>query len=264
MEKSWELAVGYSSNNWIFLLSDDDIIGKEFLSDINFDQLTEDSLYLTRSNIIDESNISKGMCLSPPNHLYEKQKILELFFNHKIQEHLSLMVFHRKIYKKTNGFTFAGYPTGLYIDTIFHGKAFANCDKVFVAKGTVFSRRESSTQQSSKFYSDSRVNEYFDIITKAFMQDPEFCKAVLMRFRSEKRYKEYLIKFRFFVEWDKLHNLIYNKDCIYKTKFLINYFLYWRLSLNFKIFCFIYVFLYPFKKYLGKNVGILKTIRAKL
>ena len=154
MEKSWNFAIGFASKDWIFLLSDDDTIGSGFLNDIDFNKLTDSSLYLTRTQIIDENHIIKGNCFSPSKNFYHKCEILDLFFNHKIQDHLSLMVFHRNLYKKIKGFSFAGYPTGLYIDTIFHGIAFANCDQVFIAKENVFYRRESSTQQSSKFYSD--------------------------------------------------------------------------------------------------------------
>ena len=261
MEKSWELAIGYSSNDWIFLLSDDDVIGSGFLSDIDFDKLTEDSLYLTRTQIIDENNIIKGSCFSPTKNFYHKSEILELFFNHKIQDHLSLMVFHKNLYQKIKGFCFAGYPTGLYIDTIFHGKAFANCDQVFIAKDNVFYRRESSTQQSSKFYSDSRVNEFFEVITKAFLKDPVFKKIAISKFKTEKIFTQYLIKHRFFVEWGKLHNPVYKKRIIDKLIFYRQFLVFWDAPNVFKIISLIYIFLYPFKTFLSGNTSLLKSIR---
>ena len=104
MEKSWNFVIGFASKDWIFLLSDDDTIGSGFLNDIDFDKLTENSLYLTRTQIINEDNITNGKCLSPSKNFYQKDEILELFFNHKIQDHLSLMVFHRNLYKNIKGF----------------------------------------------------------------------------------------------------------------------------------------------------------------
>lgn len=261
MEKSWECAIGYSSNDWIFLLSDDDVIGSGFLSDIDFDQLTESSLYLTRSQIIDENNIIKGSCFSPSKNFYQKREILELFFNHKIQDHLSLIVFHKNLHQKIKGFSFAGYPTGLFIDTIFHGKAFANCDHVFIANKSVFSRRESSTQQSSKFYSDSRVNKFFEVITKAFLKDLEFRKIALSKFKSEIKFKHYLIKHRFFVEWGKLHNPVYKKRIIDKLIFYRQFLFFWDVPNVFKMLSLIYIFLYPFKTFLSGNTSLLKSIR---
>lgn len=264
MEKSWELAIGYSSNDWIFLLSDDDVIGSGFLNDIDFDKLTESSLYLTRSQIIDENNIIKGSCFSPSKNFYQKGEILELFFNHKIQDHLSLMVFHKNLYKKIKGFNFAGYPTGLYIDTIFHGKAFANCDQVIIAKDIGFYRRESSIQQSSKFYSDSRVNEFFEIITKAFLKDLEFRKIALSKFKSGNKFKHYLIKHRFFVEWGKLHNPVYKKRISDKLIFYRQFLFYWDVKIIFKIISIFYVFLYPLRVILSKKVIIIKDFRDNL
>jgi glycosyltransferase involved in cell wall biosynthesis len=250
MEKSWNFAIDFASKDWIFLLSDDDVIGSGFLSDIDFDKLTEISLYLTRSQIIDENNIIKGSCFSPSKYFYHRCEILELFFKHKIQDHLSLMVFHKKLYKKIKGFSYAGYPSGLYIDTIFHGKAFANCDQVFIAKEIVFYRRESSTQQSSKFYSDSKVNDYFDVISNSFVQDHNFDEQVKKRFKTVKSFREYLMKFRFFVEWRKLHNPIYQKNFKQKSRFFINYFKNWQLPLSFKLLSVLFIFIYTIKIYL--------------
>lgn len=264
MEKSWEYGIGYSSYDWIFLLSDDDVIGSEFLSDIDFDKLTEDSLYLTRTQIIDENNIIRGSCFSPLKNFYQKGEILDLFFKHKIQDHLSLMVFHKNLYKKIKGFNFAGYPTGLYIDTIFHGKAFANCDHVFIAKKSVFSRRESSTQQSSKFYSDSQVNKFFEVITKAFLKDLEFRKIALSKFKTEKLFMQYLIKHRFFVEWGKLHNPVYNKKIVDKLKLYTNFLIFWDVQMNFKLITIIYVFMYPLKILTTSKLYFLKRIRDNL
>jgi hypothetical protein len=261
MEKSWNFAIDFVSKDWIFLLSDDDVIGSGFLSDIDFDKLTESSLYLTRSQIIDENNIIKGSCFSPSKTFYQKREILELFFNHKIQDHLSLMVFNKNLYQKIKGFSFAGYPTGLYIDTIFHGKAFANCDQVFIAKDIVFYRRESSTQQSSKFYSDSRVNEFFEVITKAFLKDLEFRKIALSKFKSENKFKHYLIKHRFFVEWGKLHNPVYKKRISDKIKIYRKFLMFWDVPNVFKIISFMYILIYPFKKLLSGNKNLLKSIR---
>ena len=261
MEKSWNFAVEFASKDWIFLLSDDDTIGSGFLNDIDFDKLTDSSLYLTRTQIIDENHIIKGNCFSPSKNFYYKSEILDLFFNHKIQDHLSLMVFHRNLYKKIKGFSFAGYPTGLYIDTIFHGIAFANCDQVFIAKENVFYRRESSTQQSSKFYSDSRVNDFFKIITKAFLSDPAFKIKALSKFKTEKLFMQYLIKHRFFVEWGKLHNPVYKKRIFDKFKFYLDFLYFWNTPKIFKILSIIYILLYPLRVLLlNKNTAI-KDIR---
>lgn len=264
MEKSWNFAIDFVSKDWIFLLSDDDVIGRGFLSDIDFDKLTESSLYLTRSMIIDENNIIKGRCLSPPQNFYQKGEIVDLFFNHKIQDHLSLMVFNKNLYKKIKGFNFSGYPNGLFIDTIFHGKAFANCDNVFIANKSVFSRRESSTQQSSKFYSDSRINEFFEVITKAFLKDLEFRKIALYKFKSENKFKLYLIKYRFFVEWGKLHNPIYKKKINDKFNLYLNFLVFWDVPITFKVISLIYIILYPLKKYSLVKSSLIRNIRDGL
>lgn len=264
MEKSWNFAIDFASNDWIFLLSDDDVIGSGFLGDINFDKLNENSLYLTRTQIINEDNITSGKCFSPSKNFYQKNEILELFLNHKIQDHLSLMVFHRNLYKNIKGFSFGGYPTGLYIDTIFHGIAFANCDQVFIAKETVFYRRESSTQQSSKFYSDSQVNEFFEIITKAFLKDPAFKNKALSMFKTEKIFMQFLLKYRFFVDWGKLHNPVYKKSISDKIKFYRNFLVFWDVPNIFKMISFAYILLYPFNKLLSSNKSLFKKLRDNL
>ena len=79
MEKSWNFVIGFASKDWIFLLSDDDTIGSGFLNDIDFDKLTENSLYLTRTQIINEDNITNGKCLSPSKTFIRRTKFLSYF-----------------------------------------------------------------------------------------------------------------------------------------------------------------------------------------
>jgi hypothetical protein len=245
MEKSWNFAIDFASKNWIFLLSDDDLIGSEFLNDIDIEHLKEDSLYLTRSMIINENSDIVGRCLSPPKKFYKRKEILDLYFAHRIQNHLSLMVFHKNLFNKIKEFTYCGYPSGMYIDTVFHGKAFANCTNVYVAKKTVFYRRQSSFQQSASFYSDSKVNMYFETLADTYMRDDKFSETVISRYKSKNKFKDYIVKLRFLDDWVKLHNPIYKKNLFYKIKYLLNFIFLWKLNFNNKIFCIFFVFYFP-------------------
>ena len=174
------------------------------------------------------------------------------------------MVFHRNLYKNIKGFNFGGYPTGLYIDTIFHGIAFANCDQVFIAKETVFYRRESSTQQSSKFYSDSQVNEFFEIITKAFLKGQHSKIKHFLSSRQKKYLCSTLSNTDFLWSGESYIILFIKKRIVDKLKYYKDFLLFWNVPNMFKVICLIYIILYPFKNLLLGNTSFVKKIRDNL
>ena len=244
MYESWNDAIDNSYGEWIFLLSDDDILHNNFCKDIDINKFSPDSIYITRINIIDENSnfMSENKCYLQKE--FTKEEILNSFFQNKIHNHLSLMLFSRKLYEKIGKFSFAGYPNGYYLDTVFHGKAFANCDLVYAAEEIVFSRRESSFQESAKFYFDKEVNDYFNIIVDAYFEDENFKKEALKRYGSRKAFYKKMIQDRFYTEWSKLNKPVYNKSFKKKIEFLYKHMRYWNTGIGFKIYSFLYLFIF--------------------
>lgn len=260
MHESINNAIGYATSDWLFILSDDDIILDGFLKNIDLKGFLDTNLYSTRINIIDET----GKVISEtPNYnksYYEKEEALNLFFTQQLHHHISLFVFHKDMYKKCGPFSFTGYKNGYYIDTVFHGKIIANCNKIYASSNIVFSRRETSTQGSAKFYFNKEVNEYFNIIVEAFFKDDCFQYEALKRYGSKKAFYRKMLQYRFFTEYSKLNMKTYNQKASKKIEFLIKQ-LYWNTGLKFKLLSFLYAFkMEMFPSIPVKNI-FLKLIR---
>ena len=146
MFESINNAVDNSFGDWLFILSDDDIVHDNFLKDIDLNSFTNQTIFLTRINIIDEGNNIVRTNDKYTKNVYTKAEAMKMFFNLKIHHHLSLMVFSRELFQKVGKFCYTGYPNCYYLDTIFHGKAIANSDQIFTSNEIMFSRRESSFQ----------------------------------------------------------------------------------------------------------------------
>lgn len=227
-------AIIHCKGDWLFVLSDDDIILPHFLKGVDLSTLGYNDLYLTRIDIINETG--KVIRISKPllKNMYNSREILDLFFSDQIQHHLSFLVFSRAMYEKVGGFPRnIGYPNGYYGDTIFHGKSFANCNFCYTASEVVFSRRETSTQGSAKFYFDN-VNDYFGLITDEFFSDKKFRDAAIMKYRNKREFCRNLMRQRFRVEYYKLSNSTFNKSWLKKIEFFYKQ-LFWDTGVLFKI-----------------------------
>lgn len=254
MPDSINKAIEFSSGEWIFILSDDDLILEGFLSEVNLLNLSEKSLYATRINIIDENDNFVRENLKYSKEVYSRQEALDLYFKFKIHNHISLLVFHRNLIDKKNIFRLMGYPNGYYIDTVFHGKALANCDYLYTAEKVVFSRRESSTQGSSKFYFNKELNDYFNTIVDAYFEDEIFKEEVLTRYDSREAFYKKMMQNRFYTEWSKLNKPVYNKSIKKKFEFLYKHTMYWNTGIGFKFYTLLYLMRFELVKNLPQSV----------
>ena len=243
MHDSFNDAVEHSTGNWIFLLSDDDILHTNFLKHIDFKKFTKDSLFLTRINIIDENDLIIHENSEYSSKIYDRDEAMSLFFSNYFHNHLSLMMFSREMFYKAGKFRFTGYPNGYYIDTVFHGIAIANSDKVYTSTDIMMSRRESSFQQSAKFIYGKEVNQYFNMIVDHYLSDSVLYKLAMSKYHTRQNYLESIIKTRFFTEWRKLHNPTYNTYVLTKIKFLWSYLWHWDIGLLFKCLSIGYIIL---------------------
>jgi len=233
-------AVDNSDGNWLFILSDDDVLHHNFMKDVDFNNMTKQSIFLTRIDVIDVNDTIIRINKNYKKNIYNKDEAMKLFFNHEIHHHLSLMVFSRDLYEKIGKFTFSGYPNGYYNDTIFHGKAIANSDQVFTSKEVMFSRRESSFQGSSLYYFSKEINIYFKVIVDAFFKDENFKKEVLNRYGSKESFSRSEIQHRFDIDFYKFFYPIYNAGIKDKIKFIYSFLFFWDTGIIFKIRCLTY------------------------
>lgn len=254
MADSINEAIKLSTGEWIFILSDDDIILPNFLQNIDLLELSNKSLYATRINIINEDDDLIRENKSYDSKIYNQDEALELFFQNKIHNHISLLVFHKSLLIQIGGFKLMGYPNGYYIDTVFHGKALANCDFLYTSENIVFSRRESSTQGSSKFYFDKEVNNYFKIIVNDFFNNKNFREKALKKYKRKECFYRRMIQNRFYTEWTKLNKPIYNKSLTKKIIFFYKYLLYWNTGTFFKLYSFVYILRFEILKRLPQSI----------
>ena len=245
MYESFNDAIRSSNAEWIFILSDDDVIHPNFLKNIDLNELNENDLYATRIRTIDENGIVLGVQERNQKISLDNKNWFDDYFNLKINNHVSLFLFSKKLFNKVNGFSKSGYPNGYFMDTIFHGKLVANSDKIIFSDEVCFSRRVSTFQETSKFYLDKRVNKYFDVIIDEMIKDNKFKVEILSRFTSKQHLKKHLLHLRFFTEWTKLNNPMFNVPRIKKLNFLKSFYFSWEVSMKNKLISFIYVLAYP-------------------
>ncbi len=253
MQDSWNKAIDLIDANWIFILSDDDIIHKKFLGGIDLNKLDYHSLYTTSVEIINKNGEFIRTSNELEKNIYLGNEIIQLFFNNKLHHHLSLFVFHKKLFDLCGGYEFTGYPNGYYLDTVLHGKMMANCNAMIVSELPVFSRREFADQASAKFYFDN-VNEYFYIIVEALFCDKKFKDLAVIKYKTKKLFYRKMIQDRFFTEWSKLNKNIFNNSYRRKIIFLYKYLFFWKAGAFFKMTSFFYVFLFPLKELLPKSL----------
>jgi hypothetical protein len=245
MHESFNDAIDHSTGDWILLLSDDDILHTNFLSGIDVCNFSRKSIFLTRINIINDKNSKIRENRKYTSDKYSRDQAVELFFNNSIHNHLSLMMFSRSMYKNIGKFKNTGYPNGYYIDTVFHGIALANSDYVYTSPEIMLSRRESAFQQSSKFYYGKEVSQYFDKIIEAYFDDPIFKSEALQRYGTASNFKKQMLRSRFFTEWRKLNNQIYNNSFRVRLDFLMKYVLHWNTGIVFKLLSLLYISVPP-------------------
>ena len=232
-------AIFHSYGEWLFVLSDDDIIKENFMKGINLENENTNFLYcVNQIEIIDENgNKIHENSRYIEGETYTNDEIMPFFFQEYIRHHISAICFSRTLTTKLNYFSSnCGYPNGYYGDYIFFGKAFANCEKVFMSNEIVFSRRETSTQGSAKFYFKD-INSYFNIIVNDLCSNKEFNKYVKLYYGNKHIYKIEMMKHRATIEWTKLQNKTYNTSKIKFFKFLYYLITKWEVPIPFK-FCF--------------------------
>lgn len=256
MYESINNAVDNSYGDWLFILSDDDVVHDNFLKEIDLNSFTYQSIFLTRTNIIDEYDNVVRTSEKYTKNLYTKGEAMEMFFNLKIHNHLSLMVFSRELFQKVKKFCYTGYPNCYYLDTVFHGKAIANSDQIFTSNEVMFSRRESSFQGSSHFYFGEEVNTYFDIIVNAFFEDKKFKKEALKRYGSKENFFIKMLQNRFKSVWYKLNKPIYNKSITKKIEFVYKHIYCWNTGIPFKIYSFLFLLKVEISKIIPEPIKI--------
>ncbi len=97
-------AFNYVNKGWLWILSDDDVLQDNFLKGINLNKFSNRSLFITRINIINEDDIVVRTNNEYTKNIYTKNEAMNMFFDLKIQNHLSLMVFSRELYQEIGKF----------------------------------------------------------------------------------------------------------------------------------------------------------------
>jgi glycosyltransferase involved in cell wall biosynthesis len=234
MEESVNRALSYARCEWMFILSDDDCITKNFLNNVSLKKLSPDSLYATRACIIDDHDLVLKESGKYRHALYTKEDALELFLDRKLHNHLSLLVFNKKLFIQAGKFRNQGYPNGYFIDTVFHGKIIATCQNLLTGEKVDVMRRQSSNQESAKFFIDGNVNKYFDIIVNNFFMSEIFRNYAIKRYKTKDLFYKNMIQQRFYTEMSKLNNKVYNKSKLMKIKLIYYCLFWWKTGLLFK------------------------------
>lgn len=240
MHESFNDAIRHSKGDWIFILSDDDIIEEDILKGYDLSTKSSYDLYAIHLRIIDiHGEEIKKIKLSKKVE-YSSEEAINLFFNKEIQHHLSLFIFNRVLFEEVGGFKFGGYPNGYYVDSIVFGKFLANCNSVYFSQQVDFSRRESQFQGSSKIYYDTSVNSYFDIIIDELFNDENYSSKALAKFGTKKGNYRFEIQHRFDIDFYKFFYPIYNAGIKDKIKFIYSFLFFWDTGIVFKIRCLTY------------------------
>jgi glycosyltransferase involved in cell wall biosynthesis len=233
---SFNDAVSNSEGDWIFMMSDDDIIHRNLLNEVDLGSTNESDLIATRINYINGDGRFLYNQKPYSKELFKKDDFLDLFFDQKVINHISTFVFSRNLFNKVGGYTECGYPNGLFMDTIFHAKLLANSQMIYCSTAVNFSRRLSKNQGSYRFYIDQEVNNFIDIIVENMLNDIELKIQISKRFRSVKNFKRKMLIDRFKTELWKLN--MYKKN---QFKFFINFLIFWNTGVVFKAVSFLYV-----------------------
>ena len=239
--ESWNDAVNHSVGNWVIVVADDDLLCPNFLEGFDVARFSSETIFLSRLNKIDEHDNILGYGPKYENGQYNGDKSNDLFFLNKVHHHLSLILFSREMYEKVGGFVSGGYPNGYYSDTIFNGKMIVSSSQVVTSNDVMFSRRESSFQDSAKFYFNAEVNNYFTVIVDALFENQGFRNEALDRYIKREVFYKKMLQDRFRTEWFKLNMPMYNKSFSRKVEFFYKHLLYWNTGFKFKILSFLYV-----------------------
>lgn len=227
-------AVLNSKGEWIYILSDDDLICSNFLKNIDISNFNQFDIYASRLEIINESNTVVRTQKKYFNAKLNSNEAMNLFFKNKFYNHLSLFVFSRKSFNKIGGYTQGIYPNGYYLDTIFHAKLIANCNNVYFSDEINFKRRETQFQGSSKFYYHN-VNNYFnDLINKYYVDNKLKIKSISY-FGSKENHLKNELQNRLKTELIKIFFPIYDISLSSKFSFFYQFLMFWRTGVFFKI-----------------------------
>lgn len=233
IDQSWTTALRKAESRWLYLLSDDDRILPGFLEGISLQTLPEDELVMVASVLVD----TDGRMIAQENAkdpiTFERKEIFEKYFSGKVLHHASLLIFSRALLEKIGGFFPTGFPNSNYLDTVFHGKAFALASRVHRPKGIRFERLISASQASSAFYFDREtLTQSFRKISDALCSIPILKEEIIQRFSSIQGYEQYLLKERFWIDHYKIHSFYGHKASLQLQQCL--HLLNWPLPLAYK------------------------------
>lgn len=247
IEKSLNFAVNQVKTPWVFILSDDDKLTRNFPSNLDFNKLMADEIIYLERNLLIENNIL-NVLPKYKKSTFKTKDFINYFFNHSISHSISSFIFSRKLFSKVGGFIHAGYPNGYYVDTIFHGKLIANASNIHCTNSISYLWRVSINQGSSKFYfQPTMVNSYFKTIARLCYKDKKLKKYIDEHFINIENFRIFFQQQRFFTDLSKLSSKAYNVSLSKKIIFIIS-FLRWDVSLMFKVKgLFLFIF-FPLKK----------------
>ncbi|MDB3957865.1 glycosyltransferase family 2 protein [Opitutales bacterium] len=244
MPESLNSGLKFCTCDWLFILSDDDCITKEFLQNFSLSHLNSNNLYTTRIRLVDENEHIIEEKEKYSKNIFSRNEALDLFFNDKIDHHLSTFVFNRALFDKTDGYHTSGYPNGYFIDSVLHCKLISNCESLHTADEVVFERRIFPNQSSMAFYFNKNVNIYIKNVVESFLQDENVTYQILKRYRTKKIFYRLFLKKRFKTEWFKLRKINYTNRLIKRSELIFFYFLYWDAGLLNKLHSIIFIIKY--------------------
>ncbi|QNI83329.1 nucleotide-diphospho-sugar transferase [Synechococcus sp. RS9907] len=208
---SFNIAVESAGSEWIYILSDDDLILPGFLKGVDLKK--KDSGYLYATKIIVEDHMCRRESCSPSQEQLNNNNPLDLFFAKQVfHNHISLFVFNIKMFHDVGGFQRRGYPNGYFVDTVFHSHLLANSTHVEVSDGPVFLRKQTSNQGSAKFYLNRIVNSYIHEVVEGFWSNDKCREYLRFVYGNQRIHRKHLFYQRFGTEISKLNNRVYNQS----------------------------------------------------
>lgn len=235
LHESLNFAAAKASNDFIFFLSDDDVLMPTFLRQPEILLAGDNSLTAIRHAVINQDGLFLRFGRQPQKRILRGEAIFHSFVKDEFRYNLSLFVIPKRLFWDSGGFTDCGYPNGYFVDTVLFGKLMARCDTVIIDQTVSLLRRESVFQGSSQFYVDKRARGFLTRVANNLFEDEAVNEKITLFFKDRQTYLRELAKRRFLAEWKKAQMPHLAKSIGFKASMLLWFWFYWPTSLKSKV-----------------------------
>ena len=149
--ESWNRAVNLSRGEFVFVLSDDDLVSPDFVANLKLPSLGTTSLAMPAFQFINRAGEITGESPQASFDVNDPPDIdLEAFIRGKFFTNLGLFVFPRQLFESLGGFRYLGTDNGYYSDELFNLQLIANCSDISIRPDARWSYRLHYRQQSRR------------------------------------------------------------------------------------------------------------------